>query len=37
LEAFKYVYFKNRFFGPRKHKKINIQGPDGKIYKEEGA
>jgi len=36
VEAFKYAYFKNSFFGPRKHKRINIQGPDGKIYKEEG-
>lgn len=37
LEAFAYAYIDNKSFRSRKHRVINIQGPDRKIYKEDGT
>ena len=36
LPAFEFAYLQNKSFRPRKHRKINIIGPDGKTYEEEG-
>jgi hypothetical protein len=36
LSAFSYAYINNNHFKPRIHREINIAGPDGTIYKENG-
>lgn len=36
LKAFSVAYAQNGYFKPRKHREINIIGPDGKEYKESG-
>jgi len=37
VPSFAYAYLQNKSFRPRKHRRINMQGPDGKIYREEGS
>lgn len=36
LPAFGYAYLQNKSFKSRNHRTINLQGPDGNIYKENG-
>jgi hypothetical protein len=36
IPAFAYSYLQNIHFQPRKHREINLIGPDGKEYKESG-
>lgn len=36
LPAFSYAYFLNKHFTPRKHREINLRGPDGNSYRESG-
>jgi hypothetical protein len=37
VKSFAFAYHKNNFFAPRKHRKVNLIGPDNKTYEEDGT
>jgi len=37
LEVFALAYYQNKSFRGRKHEPINVLGPDGKTYTEDGT